>query len=253
MTGFMARRLAAVLVGSAAMSYAPAATPGTPRPTPQAAVVPWQIGEKLGYRLKFGLFNVGRAELSVLGIDTIRGVPCYHALFTIRGHALTYTLQDSLQTWFGVEDLVSRRFWQNTLENGKIRVRHYEIIPERHLWILNDTDSGLTVEDPLDDASFFFFARTLALDAGHVYSLPRYFRAETNPVTIRVLGRDDDTGVPAGHFPTVIVRPTFKSGGLFGERGQAAIWFSDDEARLPIRIRASLPLGTIDLSLTSRE
>jgi uncharacterized protein DUF3108 len=86
-----------------------------------------------------------------------------------------------------------------------------------------------------------------------VYTFQRYFRAETNPVTIRVLGRDRNASVPAGKFATVVVRPTFKSGGMFGERGQAAIWFTDDEARLPIRIRASVGIGTIDLSLVSRE
>jgi hypothetical protein len=251
-TGLALRRVLLAAVASASLSSSHASFP-PPAPRPTQTPVPWKVGERLGYRLKFGLFNVGHAELSVLGIDTIRGTPCYHVLFTIRGHALTYTLQDSLQSWFGVEDLVSRRFWQNSLENGHPRVRHYEIMPEHHLWIYNDTDSGVTVEEPLDDASFFFFARTLSFENGRQYSLARYFRSETNPVTIRVLGHEGGTSVPAGRFPTWVVRPTFKSGGLFGERGAAAIWFSDDQDRLPVRIRASLGIGTIDLSLTSRE
>ena len=252
----VAGRLGIVTLGAAAVGLL-----AKPRPSAlaeagaavQQAPSPWTVGETLNYRLKLGLFNVGRAQLKVLGIETVRGVPCYHVQFTIRARALTYTLQDSLQSWFGVQDMVSRRFHQDANENGKIRVRHYEILPEHGIWVRNDTDTGQTVEDPLDDASFFFFARTLNLENGQVYSYARYFVAPNNPVTLRVLGREDNTGVPAGRFPTFVVRPTFRSGGMFGERGQAAIWFTDDDRRIPIRIRAAMAVGTLDLSLTSIE
>jgi len=30
------------------------------------------------------------------------------------------------------------------------------------------------------------------------------------------------------------------------------IWFSDDEARIPVRFRSSLPIGTLEMSLRSR-
>jgi hypothetical protein len=219
-----------------------------PAPAVRQIDVPWGVGEKLDYRVKFGLFTIGRASLEVLGIDTIRGDPCWHVLFTIRGHALMYTLQDSLQSWFGTDDLVSRRFTQHAMENNHPRVRRYEIYPGS-IWIHNDVDTGATVPQPLDDASFFFFARTLALDDDSTYTIPRYFQAAHNPVTIRVVGRET-TGVPAGRFASVVVRPVFNSGGMFGKNGEAMIWFSDDEARVPLRIRASMAFGTLDMSLT---
>jgi hypothetical protein len=210
--------------------------------------VPWVVGERLEYRVKFGLFNVGHAALEVLDVDTIRGEPCYHVVFTTHGHALVYSLQDSLQSWFGVNDFSSRRFNQNANENGHPRIRHYEIFPGT-IWIKNDADTGQTVSQPLDDASFFYFARTLALDDGQSYVIPRYFQAEHNPVTIRVVGREN-TSVPAGRFPSVVVQPVFQSGGMFSKNGEAMIWFSDDDERLPLRIRATMSLGTLDISLT---
>ncbi len=210
--------------------------------------VPWTVGERLEYRVKFGMFTIGHATIAVLDIDTIRGTPSYHVLFTIRGHALMYSLQDSLQSWFGTDDLVSRRFTQDALENGHPRIRHYEIFPGS-VWIKNDTDTGATVAEPLDDASFFFYARTLALADNETYEVPRYFQAEHNPVTIKVIGRQT-TSVPAGRFASVVVQPVFKSGGMFGEGGEAMIWFSDDDERVPLRIRASIAFGTLDMSLT---
>ena len=65
------------------------------------------------------------------------------------------------------------------------------------------------------------------------------------------IGRER-TSVPAGRFEAVVVRPSFPSGGMF-KGGQAAIWFSDDETRIPLKIRAAMAIGTLEISLTSRE
>jgi len=232
------------------------AFPPAPRAQDSAVVAPleprpWRVGERLVYNVKFGLFNVGRATMEVVGIDTIRGEPTWHVLFNIHGKALMYSLNDSMQSWIGMRDLVSRRFTQDTDERGRHRYRSYEIFPEAGYWVRNGTDTVATVADPLDDASFFFFARTLPLEPGQTYSFARYFIADRNPVTIRVLQRQE-IRVPAGRFRTIAVRPVFQSRGLFGQGGQAIIWFSDDEARIPVRMRSALPVGTIEMSLRER-
>lgn len=217
--------------------------------TVQAPAAPWAVGERFEYRVKFGLFTVGSASMNVLGIDTIRGVPCWHVLFTVRGRALSYTLHDSLQSWFGVRDLVSRRFIQDTDEDGRMRYRHFEIFPERRQWT-RDSLTGETPPEPLDDASFLFYARTLPLEIGSTITLDRYFIRDRNPVTLKVLQRQN-ISVPAGRFRTIAVQPSFKTRGLFAQGGGAVVWFSDDEARIPIRIRTSLSVGTLDISLRS--
>jgi hypothetical protein len=212
---------------------------------------PWTPGERFEYRLKLGMFNVGRATLEVVGIDTIRGVPCYHVRMTISGRALVYRLTDTLESWFGVHDMISRRFEQNGNENGRVYSRRYVIDAARALWVRNGVDSGITVQQPLDEASFFYFARTVPLENDQSYSFSRYFIFDRNPVTLRVIGRQTIT-TDAGRFATVVVRPTFKSRGLFAEGGEATVWFSDDAHRIPVRIRSRMSIGTLDLTLRSR-
>jgi len=244
---------AVLFIALALAGAAPAAgqSAGNQAATTDTPAHPWHVGERLVYNVKFGLFSVGRATMEVVGIDTVRGEPTFHVLFNIHGRALTYTLDDSMQSWIGIRDLVTRRFVQKTLERGHLRVRSYEIFPERGYWVRDGRDTAATVQDPLDDASFFFFARTLPFEPGDNYSFARYFIADRNPVTIRVLQRQD-IGVPAGRFRTVAVRPIFQSRGLFGQGGQAIIWFSDDEERIPVRMRSALPVGTIEMSLRER-
>jgi len=233
-------------LGVSASPHRPA-TPVVQDPPP----APWFVGERLEYGVKFGFFNIGRATMEVMGIDTIRGEPCFHVVFMVRGRALTYSLHDSLQSWFGVNDLVSRRFTQDTEESGKSRARSYDIFPESQSWLRDNGDSGLTAPDPLDDASFLYFARTVPMEVGQTYVFDRYFQRDRNPVTIQVLQKQT-IGVPAGRFAAIAVRPVFRSKGLFSQGGQAVIWFSDDSARIPLRIRTSLPVGTLELSLRAR-
>jgi hypothetical protein len=248
--------LTAVLGGAATPAAAQVVTTPAESSTAVAAVEsipprPWRVGERLVYTVKFGLFNVGRATMEVVGIDTVRGVPVWHILFNIRGKALTYSLNDSMQSWFGVHDLVSRRFIQDTEERGRTRFRSYEIFPEAGFWVRDGRDTAATVADPLDDASFFFFARTIPLEPGRTYTFARYFVADRNPVTIRVLQRQE-INTPAGRFRTIAVRPVFQSRGLLGQGGHAILWLSDDEARIPVRMRSALPVGTIEMSLRER-
>ena len=47
-----------------------------------------------------------------------------------------------------------------------------------------------TSKAPLDDAAFFYFARTVPLEVGKRYEVDRYFRPDRNPVVLEVLARD---------------------------------------------------------------
>lgn len=213
--------------------------------------MPWAVGERLEFRVKLGLFNVGRGALEVRGIETVRGVQAWHAEFTLSGGALGWDLVDTMQTWFGTSDMVTRRFIHNTDENGRKRNRTFEIFPERGNYTNSAGETLPTVPSPLDDASFFFYARTLPLEVGRTYTIPRYFVSDRNPVQIKVIQKQT-ISVRAGRFPCIVVQPIFRSRGLFGQGGSALIWFSDDAARIPVRIRGSMAVGTLDMSLQSR-
>ena len=245
-------RHASVLAGAVlvvALAARGLAQGGAPAPRPDSLLpLPFAVGERMDYDVKFGMFRVGRASMEVVSIDTIRGEPVYHVVFAVRGHAIFYTLSDSLQSWFSVRDLTSRRFTQDTNDNGTFRLNRYEIHPELGIYIQNERDTLATTAQPLDDASFFYFARTLPLEVGRTYSLPRYFKPDRNPVTLRVLGRDT-VNTPYGRFAAVAVRPTFKSRGLFSEGGQATVWLSDDQYRIPVAIRTHLSIGSLTLNL----
>ena len=249
-----------ILLAAAALAVGAGGWRDTGRPAPprQAAQrdsvplrVPFAPGERLEYLVKFGIFHVGHAEMEVLGIDTIRGEPTYHVRFAVHGSAIFYSMTDTLQSWFSVYDLTSRRFVQNNNEDGRLYRHTYEIFPDRGYFIQDDKDTLPTTAEPLDDMSFFYFARTVPLDTGQTYEYARYFRPDRNPVTLRVLG-EESVSVPAGRFDAIVIRPVFKSHGLFAEGGRAQVDLAQDSTRIPVLIKSWLSVGYLSISLRNR-
>jgi hypothetical protein len=66
---------------------------------------------------------------------------------------------------------------------------------------------------------------------------------------LQVLRRETVT-VPAGTFNTVVVRPVIQTDGLFGEGGQAEVYFTDDARRIPVLVRSRVPVvGSLTMLL----
>ena len=97
--------------------------------------------------------------------------------------------------------LFSLRFTQDFEQTGTDRRKHYEIFPERAVYQEPNKPEQPSVPDPLDDASFIYFLRTVPLEIGATYSFDRYFRPDKNPVRIKVLRRET-VKVPAGTYQT---------------------------------------------------
>ena len=204
----------------------------------QARRTPFSAGEQATYQVKLGAISVGSGSLSVTGIQTIGGEQTFHTVMTLRGGNALVRVNDRFESWIDTDGLFSRRFHQNQHEARFRRNRTYDFNPEARTFRRENGQTGtLPTNQPLDDLSFIYYARTLPLDPGATYTLPRYFKADGNPVVIQVLRRETIT-VPAGRFRTIVVRPVIKSDGLFGEGGRAEVYFSDDAHRIPVLIRS---------------
>lgn len=212
--------------------------------------VPFSIGERLEYDVKFGVLKVGNGRMEVLGIETIRGREAWHTAFTVKGGTFFYKVNDRLESWIDVETFASLRHVQDLQEGKRDRERRFEIYPDRLVYTENESEERPTARDPLDDGSFLYFIRTVPLSVGQTYDFPRYFRPDRNPVRVRVL-RKESVKVPAGRFDAIVIQPIIKSKGIFSENGQAEIWLSDDDRRIMLQMKSNLSFGTLNLYLKS--
>lgn len=222
---------------------------------PEAAVVPFGPGERLEYKVKIGILNAGHAHMAVLGIDSVRGDPTYHLQMALKGSLLfgAAKVDDLWDSWLDTRLLISRRYIRDIHELSYKSYRHYEFYPEELYWDRADNDEfgDLASALPLDDIAFVYFIRTLPLEVGKTYTIPRYFKKSGNPVIIKV-ERRGQRETPAGTFNTIVVRPVIKTSGLFSEGGEAELHFTDDEHRYLVYLRSKMPVvGSVTLHLES--
>ena len=212
--------------------------------------VPFGVGERLVYDVKFGSLRVGTGSMEVVGIESVRGRQAWHTEFRIRGGTFFYKVNDLFESWFEVGSLASLRHRQDIDEGRRERERVFQIYPERKAYTENDGEERPSVEAPLDDGSFLYFIRTVPLEIGRTYEFNRYFRPDRNPVTIRVVRRER-IEVPAGTFDAIVIRPEIKTKGIFSKDGQAEIWLADDSTRAMLQLKSKLSFGSLNLYLKS--
>jgi hypothetical protein len=212
--------------------------------------VPYDVGERLEYEVRFGRLKVGSGTMEVEGIQEVRGRETWHTVFTVRGGNFMYRVNDRYESWIDTHTGNSLRFKQDQHEGSRDVERTFEFFPDRAVFSENGEAEETSVHNPLDDGSFIYFLRTIPLNVGETYSFERYFRPDRNPVTIRVVRRER-IRVPAGEFNAIVLQPVIKSRGLFSENGHAEVWLSDDENHIMLQMKSGLKIGSLNLYLKS--
>ena len=212
-------------------------------------VVPFETGEKLTFDVRFGGIKVGSGRMEVMGLQDIRGREAWHTRFTVKGGIPFYKVNDRLESWIDTRTFESLRFVQDLEEGRRDKERTFEIYPDRGTFSeKGEVEHAPSVEDPLDDAAFLYFVRTIPLEVGKTYEFNRYFRPDRNPVQIRVI-RKETVKVPAGTYNTIVIQPIIKSKGIFSEKGHAEMWLTDDSRRLLVQMKSNLSIGSLSLYL----
>ena len=90
----------------------------------------------------------------------------------------------------------------------------------------------------------------MPLRVGLDTSFSDYFRADRNPVRLKVLRREE-IEVPAGRFNAIVVQPVINAKASSARAGDAQIWLSDDENHIMLQMKSKLSFGSLNLYLKS--
>jgi Protein of unknown function (DUF3108) len=252
----MFRHRRAVLLATAAAAVStplaaqPAAVPATVRPAVPvvAGARPFAVGERFGYDVRYGPLRVGKGSIELANVEAVRGRPAWRAVFRLKGGNALYRLDNTFQSWIDTTSLASMRFIKEVKERGRAKSKSFEIYADRGVYAELGKGEFPTVAGPLDDASFFYFVRTVPLEVGQWYEFDRYFKPDRNPVGVRVVRRERVT-TPAGTFDAIVIRPVIKTSGLLGESRRTEVWLSDDARRMVLQVRSELPVGAVTMVL----
>jgi len=209
-------------------------------------------GESFIYNASFNYIPAGRAELSIVGIDTIDANEAFHVRYTAKTGAVVdklFRIRDQIDIWLDKKDLFTYRQVKKISE-GSYRYKAETNIIYKDSIAVSGSDttriSGL-VRDPY---SLFYYLRTIDLSKDSVLTFTTYDRKKLTTFQMKV-GKTETLRVPAGKFKSFRVRPYHKNMALLKNKGEMDIWFSSDARRIPIQILVRLKFGTLTLKLES--
>jgi hypothetical protein len=212
-------------------------------------------GEEFVFDVNYGFVTAGEARMSIPRYTTINGRQCFGIEFNVKSKPFFdnfYKVRDHYETHVDVDGLFPWKFVQQIREGGYSR--------DFSAWFDQGRHRAMTTEGqhPIppftqDILSAFYFMRTYnyeSLKPGQQVYLKNFYRDSTYTLTIKFIGKET-IEVAAGNFRTVVLEPIMKEGGLFKSSGRLLVWLTDDERKMPVQVKAEIPIGSIKAELTS--
>ncbi|MFO0706550.1 MAG: DUF3108 domain-containing protein [Nitrospira sp.] len=210
---------------------------------------PFQIGEKLTYDISFLNISAGTAVMEVATgsedrsiakfITTAVSSPAVTRFFPVDNRVESLT---NLETLFPDHMTFRRR-------EGK-KKEDIEYIFHRKESTVTAIRGGTTETVPIpadtqDLISCLYYVRSLlAFKAGASQALTIYHDKKIRQVEVRVEGIETLEG-PWGKAETAHVLVIMPFQGIFLNQGNIRVWFTTDERRVPLRMKAKVIIGSI--------
>jgi hypothetical protein len=221
----------------------------------------FEVGEWFKFRVHYGIVNAGYATLEVQeGVRNNRQV--FHAVgkgYTTGVSRFFFKVDDLYESYFDkitgnpyqfVRKIDEGGYTKNqegffNQSNTQVLVKDYKSNTEKKFPIPNNTQ---------DIVSTFYYLRNHPnvdkLKIGESITIDMFFDNETTKFKLKFIGREQIL-TKFGTISTMIFRPLVQSGRVFKEEESLTVWISDDNNKLPIRIQASLAVGSIKADLDS--
>lgn len=252
----------ALFAAGAAAGMAQETAPAVPSPaTPPAAITAFAPGERLEYRIRWGLVTAGSASLQVLHEPDHGGVPAYRfsmAAATTPFLDTIYKVRDTFDSWVSTDLRQSLEYRQDQEEGShrrRLRVT-YDPVTLTALRIFNEKGNPPLPIRPgtFDPLGAMYAVRAMPdLKTGQDVTLP----ISDGKVIAQGRGRivkEETITTPAGTFSTLCMEPELAGvKGVFEKSSGAKIhiWFTKDRHHLPVRVSSKIIIGSFTAELVS--
>ncbi|CAI8330394.1 MAG: Uncharacterised protein [Flavobacterium sp. SCGC AAA160-P02] len=219
---------------------------------------PYKSGEWLQYRMSYsGFLKAGTAQLE-LKKTFLEGENVFHA----KGFGKTSTVIgwffkviDRYESFFDSQKNIPYLFKRDVNEGGYIIKRDTRFNQKTKIARVEDYKYNTVKEVPFDNVqdmiSAFYYLRNINVDTikkGDVIKLNLFFDSKTFPFKLRFLG-NEIIKTKFGKINTIKLRPIVQAGRVFKENESVTLWVTADQNKIPIRIKASLAVGSLKAEL----
>lgn len=213
------------------------------------------LGEKLTFDVNYGFVTAGIATFSIPEIKTMAGRKVYRIKFevnTVPAFDPFFKVRDRYETYLDIDGIFPWRFEQHIRE-GKFS-RDFSAFFDQRRNLAKTTEGVFKIPPYVHDiVSAFFYVRTLdfsSMKKGDKLKMQNFYKDKTYDLEVLYHGKET-ISVKAGKFKCIVVEPLVQEGGLFKSEGSILIWLTDDDNKMPVKVKTKVVIGAIDSELTS--
>lgn len=219
------------------------------------------VGEWLKFRIHYGVVNAGYATLELKEASR-NNRKCLYAV----GHGYTsgmsrffFKVEDHYQSVFDQETTKPYQYLRKIDEGGYTKNQEGFFNQEKNTILVKDyknkTEKNLPVTENVQDiVSSFYYLRNHPnvdkLKPGESILIDMFFDDEIYKFKLKFIGRET-ISTKFGKAKALVFLPLVQSGRVFKEQESLTVWVSDDENKIPLRIKASLAVGSLKADLDS--
>lgn len=227
----------------------------------KAAAFPFRVGEKLHYKVFWGIVEVGLATLEVKELAEVDGHACYRIVGTIQSNhffSKIYPVRSVVETYLDAEGLFSRKFLEDRHEGSHARDRETILDYAAGQGKVVRKPSGRTTTFPLpkhaqDGFSTIYYLRTQPLEPDSERKFAAIGSEEVTQVTLHVFERKEMRLSGMGKIPAIRVEPSTNYESIFTRKGPLTVWVSADERKIPLLVISKIQVGSVKAELIGME
>ncbi|WP_395046446.1 DUF3108 domain-containing protein [Flavobacterium sp.] len=219
----------------------------------------FDVGEWFKFRIHYGMITAGYATLEVK-----EAVINNKKVFYTVGHGYTsgmaktfFKVEDHYQSFIDKTTNKPYQFLRKIDEGGYTKNQEGFFNQEKNTILVkdykNNTEKTFNVTENVQDivSSFYYLRNHPNIDklkVGESIMIDMFFDDEIVKFKLKFVGRET-LRTKFGKIKTMVFRPLVQSGRVFKEEESLTVWISDDENKIPLRIKAELAVGSIKADL----
>ncbi len=221
----------------------------------------YTTGEFIKLRIHYGLINAGYATLEVK--EAVKNNKKVHHVvgkgYTVGMAKFFFKVEDDYQSFFDKTTNKPYQFLRKIDEGGYKKHQEGFFNQENNTVLVKDykkkTEKSFSVTEEVQDivSSFYYLRNHPKIDKLKINEsifIDMFFDDEITKFKLKFLGRED-IKTKFGKVSCMIFRPYVQAGRVFKEDESLTVWISDDENKIPIRLKASLAVGSLKADIDS--
>ncbi len=214
----------------------------------------FQAGEKLDYRLRYGLISAATGQLTVS--DTKRNNKQAFHLYasgkTAGTFSVFYTVHNEYNSYIDGSTFLPYYYTEN-IKEGKYR-RNDKVTYDQSTKTVSGNKGTFksTVSQTFDLLSAYYFCRNLDLSSvkeGQSFKMTYFLNDEIATLGIKYIGIEK-IKTSLGVLECIKFSPDIKPGRIFKKNSQLFLWVTNDGNRIPVKAQVDILIGSVTLELT---